>query len=678
MHHFSGIHCCRFLVMPAKKVSISKKKAKVNRRRNLETKPVDERVAFETNNDCEAAIEAPLDTALETAAFEDIQIPTIDFKTNDSKVITNDQKKPNHQISEQVARSVDTAIAVANDQRRQLDNKILAALKKLEELDNNNNDDLLSIDFNSLPNHFQTLETELSRFKFRLPSTWTKKYAASLLSDNNDQLHSRSSPDYQADSKVPATYSCNGNVDSSDSAEETYQSYTRQAKSLHDLTPLEKQENYSSTEQFEKNVAAASSAPNLKYQRNSKANKVNRCMEGAESRHFELINKSLDEFTDYAVAVRVNEMESTNLKSHRNLSTCLDKIEEDIEMIKKTKKFRLISDTSGSLSKNHISVGTQTTGQKSSAFTAYVELKRQLATSVQSQTTLKKLHSQLVQRRFLKDTKVPESNSCLQRGLTPQCKMLTLKRNQSSLEILNQPQLKRKFKCMNMKTYSLEQQVHHATATAPSFADSIDFPPSKAFDKNGNMRSIVVKTPSLILPVSKIFSHADSSLQKSLQDMKNNTLFRSDKSKQLMTPGLSSLHYSHYNSHSYHSYNIIADIKSNPGTEKCLGLNPVLQNAKSLLLSSCRSNMSCTSQAHSKQRCHSESVCQPSSCRVLTYHHKEAPVNFKPIVLPKRIGSYKERLVGSLEMMYVCSYRIILDTFNLFFKLLIIYKIFNW
>lgn len=83
-------------------------------------------------------------------------------------------------ISDRVSTKVSWALNSARENELKVNDEIEELLYKLDE---NREDRLLSIDFTGMKNHFQVLLDEvLPSFKFRLPDSWTTKYASTLLS----------------------------------------------------------------------------------------------------------------------------------------------------------------------------------------------------------------------------------------------------------------------------------------------------------------------------------------------------------------------------------------------------------------------------------------------------------------------------------------------------------------
>lgn len=278
--------------------------------------------------------------------------------------VAQDTETP-RRLSDALATHISNAFTSAIEQQESLDKKLLEALEKVEEYDVIEKD-LMSIDFEAIPNHYQHLEAHLSNFDWSLPN----------LLFGHDVLHSHSLPNFPLTGCLPG-------IDADCLAAPKL--HIRHVKSLNDIE--------------DENLLNSSC---VKYKVSHNDKPASPSAPETESKHFQPVNADEDE--DETAEKQLKDSIS-HLVSLDDL--VLDRMSKSAQAINSQQTFPVTnSETVKDKSKQHVTAGTQTTTELLSVFEAYVQLKRQLSKPHRSQINVHKLQKELIKYKILKDVSI--------------------------------------------------------------------------------------------------------------------------------------------------------------------------------------------------------------------------------------------------------------------------------
>lgn len=401
--------------------------------------------------------------------------------------------------AESVGLSIDAAIKEANLKTDEIENKVLMSLKELEE-DNEEEDDLRSIDFSAIANHFETLDQELKVLGLGLLNCWTAKCAQSL-KPNDERIKMYSSQEILV--PVYSGYSDIGddNKLSLDTSSQVVKPLVRLTRSLNDISMIDK------------SVSISINNPEVRLKSKSQCSprkaldpSENTYLDDAVSSHLDLANRPLKSFNDSEVDSCSVKCDYETMLLLKSFSERLSKIKDDAEQDRLCKTIPKVDDVVVTKSKRHISKGTQARIPEKSAFTAYVEMKRELSKSSNTRAERTIKLNKLVKYRFLKNVSMAEYMNCQSRK----------DKSKTLLEIANAANIRGG--ALNSATEiqsSKERNVQHTgvNANTPSHiypdlesVPSAHFNQMKQLIESGRsttaIKPRVVWNPSFICPVS--------------------------------------------------------------------------------------------------------------------------------------------------------------------------------
>lgn len=298
-------------------------------------------------------------------------------------------------VSDRVTERIAAALREANCKQTDADVKVVEILRQL---DQDFEDDLLSIDFKSLPNNFKILEEELSSFKFPMPRLWTTKYAPALLDEDERQV-AYSLPDitlpvYSVDSVATPGHP---KIVLTPRKEIWKVAFVRATKSLNDLnldsqTPAQQNGGLGQTNSANKLMHPAKPDP-----------LASTYLAGTISSHIGLADRPFSQFVKNSLKPKV--IDSARSREMKAVEHTIDNLRLKVQLEMIDPVLPRIADRAISQSKNHVSVGNQTDDTSKSAFEAYVDLTRELS---KGREASHKQVDKLIRYNFLKNLPIAD------------------------------------------------------------------------------------------------------------------------------------------------------------------------------------------------------------------------------------------------------------------------------
>lgn len=394
------------------------------------------------------------------------------------------------------------AAAMENAQRKQRDADAQLS-ETYRQLDEQSEDELLSIDFRALPNNFKILEEELASIKFQMPRRWTKKYAASL-KDDTDRV--KRYPDPAVTQPVFTVENTSGRatprlVDTERGVVKHGYAYERPTKSFDDL---ERTESRNERHDFLSPGFMRGKFPNRAASvdvttGSQDAYKESTYLEGAISSHIGLTERSLTDFQDQCKRDRVCIVPSDRI---READKKMDDFYEYLQLtaIRDFDGLPKIADQKASKSKKHVSVSTQAGKRNKSAFQVHVEMKRNSSTGGDQDDN--ENHYKHVRRyQFLKDLPIDHYMASKKDSANRKFDSRVQFGPLSPGQLTHNISLQKKPKQALLPTY--KKKAAHASTQLPSPHSLPDVNQSSNDIESGKVtkKKMVVKNPTLIVPV---------------------------------------------------------------------------------------------------------------------------------------------------------------------------------
>lgn len=276
-------------------------------------------------------------------------------------------------VSDRVGYKVALALEKALAKEKEADARIEELLRKLDEQEE---DELLSIDFQSLKNNFKALEDNiLPEIKFRLPHVWTKQYASSLMCER-DRMNKSPPPDINQPVFTPIDSSMDLTLDEIGVVKRPF---LYNSKSLNDISSLVVDGQATDAQTMVKRCESELF--------HTKPQRVTKRLAGCISSHYDYAGRGLKYYEKCLVyeSVSINDdyhYATGQIAKQEQMQSAMDRLDSmctDLCNEIKTTKLPLIADSQATPSRNHISIGTQIEQPEKSSFEQFVELKRRLA-----------------------------------------------------------------------------------------------------------------------------------------------------------------------------------------------------------------------------------------------------------------------------------------------------------